>query len=243
MDNPSLADEILQPAAVTDLSHVFDAAAPPATASWPPAKPAFDLVKRVIDVLIALTVLLLFSPLWLAIAAAIRLSSKGPVLFSGTVVGKGCRPFTYLKFRSMVAGDDSRHREWIERFVVQDAPYAAGRYKVLDDPRVTRVGRLLRRLSLDEVPQLVNVLKGEMSVIGPRPPLVFEYGLYDESAKRRLAIRPGITGLYQVTARSTVPFSKMVELDCEYIRDRSLWLDVKILARTAIVMSTGRGAG
>jgi lipopolysaccharide/colanic/teichoic acid biosynthesis glycosyltransferase len=217
--------------------------APPAAAPWPPAKPGFNAAKRIVDVLVALGVLVLGSPLWLLIAVAIKLTSTGPVLHSGTVVGKDGHRFTYFKFRSMIAGDDAQHRQWINRFVSHDAPYANRQYKVVDDPRVTAVGKLLRRLSLDEVPQFVNVLRGEMSVVGPRPPLVFEYELYDQVAKQRLAVKPGITGLYQVTARSAVPFSRMVELDCTYIRKRSLWLDAKIAALTIGVMFTGKGAG
>ena len=126
---------------------------------------------------------------------------------------------------------------------MHDAAYAAGEYKVRNDPRITAIGWLLRRTSLDEIPQLINVLKGNMSIVGPRPPLEFEYALYDEHARRRLAVRPGITGLYQVTGRSRVPFSRMVELDLEYIERRSLWLDLSIMLRTPIVMITGRGAG
>jgi lipopolysaccharide/colanic/teichoic acid biosynthesis glycosyltransferase len=133
-------------------------------------------------------------------------------------------------------------RRWLREFVTCDAPYRDGVFKVVGDSRVTPVGRLLRRLSLDEVPQLINVLRGEMSVVGPRPPVVYEWELYDESARRRLAVKPGITGLYQVTARSSVPFSRMVEIDLEYVRRRSLSLDLAIMLRTLWVMVSGRGA-
>ena len=143
----------------------------------------------------------------------------------------------------MREGDDSHHREWLKDFVTRDSAYVGGEFKVRDDPRVTRLGRFLRRTSLDEVPQLINVLKGDMSVVGPRPPIEYEYDLYDERAKRRLAVKPGITGLYQITARSSVPFSKMLELDLEYIQKRSLWLDFSIMLRTPLAMITGRGAG
>jgi lipopolysaccharide/colanic/teichoic acid biosynthesis glycosyltransferase len=143
----------------------------------------------------------------------------------------------------MREGDDSHHREWLKAFVERDSPYSGGEFKVRDDPRITWLGILLRRTSLDEVPQLINVLKGDMSIVGPRPPIEFEYELYDERAKRRLAVKPGITGLYQVTARSRVPFSKMLELDLEYIRTRSLWLDLSIILRTPLAMITARGAG
>jgi lipopolysaccharide/colanic/teichoic acid biosynthesis glycosyltransferase len=193
--------------------------------------------------LIAGSVLVLLSPLWLLIGLVIRVTSPGPALFRATVVGKDGRQFTYYKFRSMVAGDDRHHKEWLRDFVTRDAPYRDRVYKVEADPRVTPVGRVLRRLSLDEVPQLINVLRGEMSIVGPRPPIPFEYDLYDQRARGRLAVKPGITGLYQVTARSQVPFSRMLALDLEYIERRSLWLDVGIMVRTVGVMLSGRGAG
>jgi lipopolysaccharide/colanic/teichoic acid biosynthesis glycosyltransferase len=143
----------------------------------------------------------------------------------------------------MRKGDDTHHRKWLAEFVTRDSSYTGGGFKVRNDPRVTFVGKLLRRTSLDEVPQLINVLAGDMSIVGPRPPIEFEYDLYDDAAKRRLAVKPGITGLYQVTARSRVPFSEMLRLDLEYIRTRSIWLDLRIMAQTPVVMVTGRGAG
>jgi lipopolysaccharide/colanic/teichoic acid biosynthesis glycosyltransferase len=147
----------------------------------------------------------------------------------------------------MRSGDDAHHREWLKRFVTVDEPYSSANsgniYKAVDDPRITTVGRFIRRLSLDEVPQLVNVVRGEMSVVGPRPPIVYEYDLYDDLARRRLSVKPGITGLYQVTARSQVPFSRMLEIDLEYIRRRTLWLDLKIMTKTIAAILGGRGAG
>jgi lipopolysaccharide/colanic/teichoic acid biosynthesis glycosyltransferase len=142
----------------------------------------------------------------------------------------------------MVAGDDSHHRAWLREFVTRDAPYQDGTYKILGDPRVTPVGRVLRRFSLDEVPQLINVLKGDMSIVGPRPPLPLEFELYDEQARQRLAVLPGITGLYQIRARSQVPFSQMLAIDLEYVERRSLGLDLQIMMRTVGVMLAGRGA-
>lgn len=207
------------------------------------AHPLYELVKRLIDLATSATILILLSPVWILIAAGIRATSPGPALFRRTVVGQAGRKFTYYKFRTMRQGDDSHHREWLKDFVTRDSPYSGEDFKVRNDLRVTRLGRLLRRTSLDEVPQLINVLKGDMSVVGPRPPIEYEYELYDERAKRRLAVKPGITGLYQVTARSRVPFSKMLELDLEYIRKRSLWLDLSIMLRTSLVIITGQGAG
>lgn len=209
----------------------------------PVGHPGYDGVKWVLDVALAGAALVLLSPIWLVIAILIRVTSPGPALFRATVIGKAGRPFSYFKFRSMITGDDRHHREWLRDFVARDAPYRDRIYKVEADPRITPVGRVLRRLSLDEVPQLINVLRGEMSIVGPRPPIPFEYELYDERAKRRLAVKPGITGLYQVTARSQVPFSRMLALDLEYIERRSLGLDIEIMVRTVGVMLAGRGAG
>ena len=222
------------------MSHAVDARAP-RTDTWPRPKPGYDALSRVLDVTVAAAALLLLSPLWLAIAVLVRSTSPGTALFRRTVVGKDGRHFTYYKFRSMVAGDDSHHREWLREFVTRDAAYRGGRFKVVGDPRITPVGRLLRRLSLDEVPQLINVLKGDMSIVGPRPPIAEEYELYDDRTRRRLAVKPGITGLYQVTARSRVPFSEMLAIDLEYIERRSLRLDVAIMLRTIAVMVSGRG--
>jgi lipopolysaccharide/colanic/teichoic acid biosynthesis glycosyltransferase len=209
----------------------------------PPAPPSYDALKRAIDLLLAALVLVVLSPVWLVIAAAIRLSSPGPALFRREMVGQGGRRFTYFKFRTMREGDDSHHREWLHAFVTRDAPYEGGDFKVRDDPRVTRIGAVLRRLSLDEVPQLINVIRGEMSVVGPRPPIPYEFDLYDERTRRRLAVKPGITGLHQVTGRSSVPFSTMLQIDIEYIERRSIPLDLSIMLRTPVVMLSGRGAG
>lgn len=206
-------------------------------------------VKRLLDVTVSLAVLLLGLPLWVALGLAIKLTSPGPVFYRGTVIGKGGAAFRYYKFRTMrVGGDNSAHKEWLERFVKYDAAYAEGEagtkvFKVVNDPRVTAVGRWLRKLSLDEVPQMLNVLKGEMSLVGPRPPVPYEAEHYDAVARQRLSVTPGITGLYQVTARSQVGFSGMLALDLEYIRRRSIWLDLWIMLKTPVVMLTGKGAG
>lgn len=208
-----------------------------------PSPRGYEFTKRTLDIVVAISVLVVLSPVWLMVAVAIRLGSPGPALFRRTVVGKGGQPFTYFKFRSMRHGDDAHHREWIKEYVLADQPYADGRYKVAHDPRITGIGAILRRTSLDEVPQFINVLLGQMSVVGPRPPLPFEYELYDERARCRLAVKPGITGLYQVTARSEVPFSQMVAIDLEYVQTRSLNLDLWIMLRTLGVMVSGRGAG
>jgi lipopolysaccharide/colanic/teichoic acid biosynthesis glycosyltransferase len=208
--------------------------------------------KRGIDLLISGLVLGALLPLWLLVALAIRLTSVGPALFRNEVVGRDGRVFTYYKFRTMYVGqDDSHHRRFLEGYVRGDQPYAVERdpvtgegrkiFKVVGDRRVTPLGRLLRRLSLDEIPQLINVLRGNMSVVGPRPPVLYEYRLYDDAVKRRLTVRPGITGLAQVSKRGTASFSEMVAYDLDYIRRRSLLLDLAIMVRTIPAVLFGRG--
>lgn len=213
------------------------------------APAGYNAAKRALDVLVSAGVLLVGMVAWLTLAALIKLTSPGPVFYRGTVIGRGGRPFRYYKFRTMVAGgDNSAHKQWLEQFVKQDAAFSEGPggkkvFKVVNDPRITRVGRVLRKLSLDEVPQMLNVLTGDMSLVGPRPPVPYEYEHYDDWAKQRLSVLPGITGLYQVTARSQVGFSEMVAIDLEYIRRRSLWFDLWIMLKTPLVMLLGTGAG
>ena len=208
-------------------------------------------MKRVLDVAIAVAALVLLAPLWVAIGAAIRLTSSGPALYRmREVVGKDARRFTMYKFRTMRAdGDASIHKEAFRRFAAGRAVSVEERkgvsvpvYKVVDDPRVTPFGRLLRKTGLDEVPQLWNVLRGEMSIVGPRPSQDYEYPYYNEQQRRRFTVMPGITGLHQVTARSNVPFDEMVRLDLQYVDTRSTWLDLRIMAKTVWVALTGRGA-
>jgi len=221
------------------------------TVAWADAHaPAgYAAAKRALDVFIVLLVLVIGLPIWLLIALLIKLSSAGPIFYRGTVIGRGGKPFRYYKFRTMVTGgDNTAHKQWLEQFVKQDAAFAEDAsgnkvFKVVDDPRITSVGRTLRKLSLDEVPQMLNVLTGDMSLVGPRPPVPYEYEHYDDWAKQRLSVPPGITGLYQVTARSQVGFSGMVAIDLDYIRRRSFWLDVQIMLKTPVVMLLGKGAG
>jgi lipopolysaccharide/colanic/teichoic acid biosynthesis glycosyltransferase len=221
------------------------------TVAWADAHaPAgYAAAKRALDVAVALLVLVIGLPLWLLIALLIKLTSPGPVFYRGVVMGRGGAPFRYYKFRTMVAGgDNTAHKQWLEQFVKQDAAFAQDAngkqvFKVVNDPRITSVGRTLRKLSLDEAPQMLNVLAGDMSLVGPRPPVPYEYEHYDDWAKQRLSVLPGITGLYQVTARSQVGFSGMAAIDLDYIRRRSLWRDLQIIVRTPIVMLLGSGAG
>lgn len=232
-------------------------------------RPGYEFAKRLLETSLALLVLLIFSPLWVAVALAIKLTSPGPVLYRGQVVGRHGRVFTYYKFRSMYADrNDQPHRTFITNYVGQYVRRAEllptgtdlgnnsttryeivpsptvtyqneAQFKLLNDNRVTKVGRVIRKLSIDEIPQLWNVIRGEMALVGPRPPVLYEYNLYDEWCRQRLAVLPGITGLAQVRARGRASFHQMVETDLEYIRNRSIWLDIKILLKTPIVMLKG----
>jgi len=213
-------------------------------------KPVTQGLKRVIDVAGSALALIVLSPLLLAIGVVIKLTSKGPTLFRQTRIGQHGKEFTFLKFRSMYANSDATlHKEYVSHFIAGDAPMkesADGRnsaYKVIDDPRVTPFGRFLRKASLDELPQLINVLKGEMSLVGPRPPLPYEFDRYDVWHLRRIVeVKPGITGLWQVCGRSRTSFDDMVRLDLRYATHWSLGLDFMILIRTPGVVLSGDGA-
>jgi exopolysaccharide biosynthesis polyprenyl glycosylphosphotransferase len=207
-------------------------------------KRAFRLLKRLMDIAGSLFALVLSIPLLLVISILIKLTSRGPVLFRQERVGLNGQRFILLKFRSMHVANDSRiHEEYVERLIA-GAPGNQWTtvHKLTDDPRVTRVGKLLRRTSLDELPQLFNVLAGTMSLVGPRPPIPYEVSRYAAWHTQRLAVKPGITGLWQVRGRSRVTFDDMVRLDIKYITSWSLWLDVKILCQTVGAVVSGRGA-
>jgi len=207
-------------------------------------------LKRVFDVAGSLIALLLVSPMFALIAALIKLTSTGPVFFRQTRVGQYGEKFTFLKFRTMDAGDNSSiHKEYVRRFISGKAHFNEREdgeslvYKLVDDPRVTSVGRFLRRASLDELPQLLNVLVGEMSLVGPRPPLPYEFDRYELWHRRRvLEAKPGMTGLWQVDGRSKTTFDDMVRLDLRYARSWSFWLDLKILLKTPRAVLSGKGA-
>ena len=200
---------------------------------------AYEHAKRIFDVWAATLGLLLGSGLIAAVAGAIKLDSPGPVLFRQERIGLGGRPFTLLKFRTMgVDADEGAHRQRVvERLeATAGATGASGAVWAPDprDPRVTRVGRLLRASHLDELPQLVNVLRGEMSLVGPRPPIPYEVELYRDWQRRRLSVLPGLTGLWQISGWGRLTFEEGVRLDLEYVERRSLWLDVRIVALTAL---------
>lgn len=203
-------------------------------------------MKRLADILVAGVGGVVLLPLLLGIALSIRLSSPGPVLFRQTRIGRKGKPFTLFKFRSMVANNDDRdHRKYVESLIKGQptAVDAQGKivYKLVDDPRITPWGRFLRQTSLDEFPQLWNVLRGDMSLVGPRPCLPYEWDLYEEWQRHRLNVLPGITGLWQVSGRSQVPFEEMVLLDLHYIANWSLNLDLALLVRTIPVVFRGSG--
>jgi lipopolysaccharide/colanic/teichoic acid biosynthesis glycosyltransferase len=206
-----------------------------------------NIVKRLMDIVGSSLALVMFSPLFLIIAAAVRWSSPGPVLFRQRRVGQHGLPFEMLKFRSMHADNDSAiHKEYVTKLVAGTAEKqptgtsSEGAYKLTVDPRVTSIGSFLRRSSLDELPQFINVLKGEMSLVGPRPPVVYEVEAYDLWHRRRLVeAKPGITGLWQVSGRNRISFEDMVRLDLIYARSWSPWLDLKILLRTPLAMTEG----
>ncbi len=212
-------------------------------------RPGVYLVyKRISDVALSAIALVFLSPVLLLIALVIKLDSSGPILFKQTRIGKGGRPFTFYKFRTMVHNADPEiHRRYVQSLIRQQTegePQEANApvYKLKKDPRITRVGAFLRRTSLDELPQFLNVIKGEMSLVGPRPPLPYEVQEYQDWHLTRLAVLPGITGPWQVRGRSRVTFDEMVRMDIDYIVHRSMWLDMKILILTIPAVLGGHGA-
>jgi lipopolysaccharide/colanic/teichoic acid biosynthesis glycosyltransferase len=213
----------------------------------PRSRPAsYPWSKRAFDLAVALTALIVLSPLLIVVAVLVRATTPGPVLFRQSRLGLGRRPFVLYKFRTMYPGrPDDVHREYIRKLLTQDQPPAGGRrglYKLERDPRVTPPGRLLRRTSVDELPQLLNVVRGEMSLVGPRPPLAWEAELAGPAYDQRFAVPPGLTGLWQVSGRNRLTMRQGLDLDVEYARRRSFWLDLVILAKTVPVLLTARGA-
>jgi lipopolysaccharide/colanic/teichoic acid biosynthesis glycosyltransferase len=185
------------------------------------------------DIAIAGAALVALFPVLVVVAVLVRRDSPGPVLFRQVRYGRGVEPFTVLKFRTMTDGASSAvHRAFIERLARRDSSYAAGLQKLTADPRVTRVGRLLRATSVDELPQLFNVLMGQMAIVGPRPALDYELQHYAPEHFRRFDVKPGLTGLWQVSGRSRLGFREMLDLDVEYVRRSGLRTDLSILVRT-----------
>jgi lipopolysaccharide/colanic/teichoic acid biosynthesis glycosyltransferase len=217
----------------------------------------YAALKRSMDVVLATALIILLLPLLLLIALLIKLDSRGPVIFTQERVGAKrqrmgrhrvwfVQNFKFFKFRSMVKdADSSLHEAYIKDFVegrAQPSPESGGKFKLTNDPRVTRVGRFLREFSLDELPQLFNVLKGDMSLVGPRPVPIYEVAGYQPRHHNRFAALPGITGWWQVKGRCRVSFEEMIRMDLDYIRNASLWLDLKILFLTIPAVLSRRGA-
>ncbi|HRH44235.1 MAG TPA: sugar transferase [Pyrinomonadaceae bacterium] len=202
----------------------------------------FSVYKRVFDVVVASLALIFFAIPFMIIALLIKLSSKGAVFHSDTRIGKDGNPFKFYKFRTMkVNNDDSIHREFVRDLIKQSGESGGEIKKIINDPRITKIGKFLRKTSLDELPQLFNVIRGEMSLVGPRPCLPYEWEEYDEWHRRRFSVIPGCTGLWQVSGRSAVDFNDMVILDLFYIDNMSPLFDLKIMLKTIPVMLLGKG--
>ena len=208
--------------------------------------PANDAAKRLLDAFGSLIGLVVLSPLFAVIALLIRLDSPGPALFTQKRVGREGVPFTFYKFRTMCVDNDcAGHRSYVTKLIREGSDRLRGEcgsFKIENDPRVTRVGRFLRSTSIDELPQLYNVLLGDMSLVGPRPPLDYEVELYNPWQRKRLAAVPGMTGLWQVSGRSRTTFDRMIELDIEYAETRTFAMDLRILWRTVFVLFDRKGA-
>jgi len=204
-------------------------------------------LKRVLDIMFTLLILLPLCLVIAILAVLIKLDSKGSVFFRQKRVGQNGVEFDMLKMRSMYENsDETPHRQAIEQYIMNnqqlnDDPTTGMKYKQIDDPRVTRIGRFMRKTSLDELPQFFNVLRGEMTLVGPRPPLPYEVELYSPRDWLRLSGKPGLTGTWQVYGRSQVPFQKMVEMDIAYLEQQSFWQDLKLIALTLPVMIKGYG--
>jgi lipopolysaccharide/colanic/teichoic acid biosynthesis glycosyltransferase len=198
----------------------------------------YSFIKRTIDITGSLVGLFLLSPLFVVIAILIKWEDpKGAVFFYQTRIGKDEKPFRMYKFRSMLTGAEDKLKELLDKNEISGAMF-----KMKDDPRITKIGKLIRKTSIDELPQLLNVLRGEMSLVGPRPPLSREVAEYTEYDKRRLSVTPGCTGLWQVSGRNNLCFKQMVELDLAYIEKRCIWFDIKIMFRTVKALTGSQDA-
>ena len=200
-------------------------------------KPVYEVVKRVFDVVAAVLCVILFFWLFAAIAVAIKVNDGGPVLYVSKRVGKFGREFNFYKFRSMKVGADEELKEMLERNETQGELF-----KIRKDPRITKIGRFLRRTSLDELPQIFNIIKGDISFVGPRSPLPREVANYTEYSMQRLSVIGGLTCYWQISGRSKIDFNGMVKLDYRYIQERGVWTDFKILLRTLPAVIKGDGA-
>ncbi len=207
-------------------------------AAWRWTISGASLMKRLLDICGSATALIIFSPIFATIAALIKLEDRGPVFFTQTRVGRLGKTFKMFKFRSMCVDAEAKMKE----LLAKNQHTQGVTFKLKDDPRITKVGKWLRRLSLDELPQFFNVLKGDMSLVGPRPPLPREVALYTVADRRRLVAVPGITCFWQIGGRSEIDFSGQVALDVRYIESQNVWLDIKILAKTVPAVLGSKGA-
>ena len=210
---------------------------------YPTPSRASAIACRMLDLVVATVALVLLSPLLLVLALWIRLDSRGPALFRQERRGHGARPFVVHKFRTMhVDASNDAHVAYVQSLIAGNAERNDKLFKLVADDRITRIGRVLRKASIDELPQLINVVLGNMSLVGPRPCLDYELAKYPPHAFARFAVKPGITGLWQVSGRSQLSFEEMIALDIEYARRPSFWLNVRILLRTLPVVLRGSGA-
>ena len=200
-----------------------------------------ERMKRSLDLCGSLAGLIITAPIFIVVAMLIKLTSEGPVFYRQQRVGKMGHLFTFLKFRTMRADNNPAiHKKYVQSLICGKAPAADGVYKLANDPRITKIGSLLRKTSLDELPQLFNVLMGDMSLVGTRPPIPYEVEVYEPWHHVRLFVKPGITGLWQISGRNRTSFREMVMLDIHYMTYFSVWNDLKILFKTPLVMMTGK---
>lgn len=197
----------------------------------------YEFLKRIIDILMSVLSLIVLSPVFIIIAIAIKLDSSGPIVYSQTRVGKNGKHFKMFKFRSMIINAEEMLTE-LKPMNEMDGPM----FKIKEDPRITRIGRFIRRTSIDELPQLINILRGEMSIVGPRPSLPSEVKEFESWMMERFVVKPGLTCFWQVSGRNNIPFHKWMELDIKYVKERNLWLDVKLVFRTIKVVIKGDDA-
>jgi lipopolysaccharide/colanic/teichoic acid biosynthesis glycosyltransferase len=218
----------------------FDALVPSSAAALASGQraTAYESCKRLLDLLLATLALALLWPVFVITAVAIKLSSRGPVFFLQTRVGRDGREFRCYKFRSMVRDAET----WQSKLAVMNLHADARTFKMRRDPRVTRVGEIIRKTSIDELPQLLNVVKGDMSIVGPRPPLPREVAEYGPRERRRLEVTPGLTCIWQVCGRGDIPFPEQVEMDLSYVEHRNLFMDLKLILLTFPAVICGKGA-
>lgn len=229
-----VAPVVSWPDSRSDVGVIYE---PEVSTTWVQGDRFYLAAKRTMDVVLTLIGLLLLSPLLLLVALAIKLQDGGPVFFSQVRVGKGGREFKFWKFRSMCTDAEAKKAKLIE-----ESDPELVRFKMERDPRITAVGRFIRRTSIDELPQLWNVLVGDMAIVGPRPPVPSEVRRYTRHQQKRLDMEQGLTCLWQVEGRSLIPFEQQVEMDLQYGRERNLLLDVSLIARTIPAILSGRGA-